>query len=119
MAKTDKKSKDILKPTVKPKPLYAIAPWSCVHYPDRSEIEAYVEAAGDWEIIAEVRQTAHVAAEATANFIIRVVNDYEKTQHLINEMTAALENCLECEGLNWSAEHDAEVALRRAKQASE
>jgi hypothetical protein len=41
-----KKAKAATTTVTKTKPLYAIAPWSCVNYPDRSEIQAYVEAAG-------------------------------------------------------------------------
>jgi hypothetical protein len=102
-----------------PKPAYTFEPWSCVHRDEKSEIEAYVMATGKREIIAETRATFGSTAEAVAEFIVRAVNDIDKREHLINEMTAALEMCLECEGpLDWSAEHDAEVSLRHAKLRS-
>jgi len=78
-------------------------------------IEAYVEAAGDWQSVAEVRQTAFIDAEATAQFIVRAINDYEKNKISIEELMNALELCLTCSGLTWEAEHDAEIALARAR----
>lgn len=115
MPKAHKKPKAVTKAASKTKPLYAIAPWSCVHHPDHSEIQTYVEAAGDWQTIADVRHTGGFTAETMANFIIRVVNDYEATQHLIDDMIGALETCLECKALDWAAEHDVEIVLRRAR----
>lgn len=105
-------------PVAKTKPLYAVAPWSYRHYPDRCEIEAYVEASGDWETIVEIRQTAFIDAEVTATFIVHVVNDRERMQNLINEMAAALELCIESKGLTWAAEQAVDVCLSRAKQGS-
>lgn len=97
------------------KPLFTFEPWSCIHQSGKSQIEAYVAASGRREVIAETLPTPGSSAEAVAEFIVRAINDIDKREHLINEMEAALEICLECEGLNWSAEHDAEVALRHAK----
>ena len=113
MPKADKKPKA----AAKPKPLYALAPWSCRRAADHMAIEAYVEAAGDWQKVAQVRQTAFIDAEATANFIVRAVNDYEKNRFSIDELMSALELCLECEGISWEAEHDAEIALARSRAA--
>ena len=97
------------------KPPYTFEPWLCVHGPEKSQIEAYIMATGKREVIAEAVPTAGNTAEEVAEFIVRTVNDIEKRELLINEMLSALEICLECEGLNWSAEHDAEVAERHAK----
>lgn len=72
-------------------------------------------AAGGWETIAKIEQTAGVDAEATANFIAKAVNDYEKTQSLVDELVAALEPCVACGGLSWEAEHDADMALAHAR----
>ena len=101
----------------KNRPLFAVAPWSTKHEATRSTIEAYVEITGDWETVAEVNDDAGIDAEATANFIARVVNEHEKQKELISQMVAALELCLECKGMTWEAEHDASIALQRAKQA--
>jgi hypothetical protein len=35
---------------------------------------------------------------------------------LILDLIAALELCLECEGLTWEAEHDATIMVARAKR---
>jgi hypothetical protein len=99
------------------KKLYTLAPWSCRHFPDHSEIEAYVAAAGDWQTIADVRQTAGSSAEEMANFIAHVVNNHDKLIDLLDDMISALEACLACKGLEWSAEYDADIILRRAKAA--
>jgi hypothetical protein len=50
-----------------------------------------------------------------ANFIIRVVNDYEATQRLIDDMIGALETCLEYKALDWAAEHEVDIVLRHAR----
>lgn len=107
MPKNDKKTKTKL--------AYTIEPWSCVHRSGRSQIEAYVMAAGKRAIVAETFATAGHTAETLAEFIVLAVNSLAGRENLIDEMEAALEICLECGGLNWSAEHDAELALRHAK----
>ena len=43
------------------------------------------------------------------------IDDLEKLRPLIDEMIAALELCLECEGLTWEAEQAADTVVRRAK----
>jgi hypothetical protein len=99
------------------KALYAISPWSCRRQPDGAVvvIEAYVEAAGDWQPIAVVKQTAFIDAERTAAFIAKAVNDYGSNRTLIAEMAAALTLCLKCSGLTWEAEHEAEILIARAR----
>jgi hypothetical protein len=91
-----------------------IQPWSCVHQEGKSQIEAYVMATGRREVLAEILPTSGHSAEQMAEFIVKAVNGLEHRECLINEMKAALEICLESEGLNWAAEHDAEIVLRRA-----
>jgi hypothetical protein len=90
-------------------------PWSCQHHPGYSEIEAYIEAFGPRKIVVEVRATAGVEARAVTRFIVEAVNGYARTRQLAGEMMAALETC-QGESLGWSAEHDAEVVLRRARE---
>ncbi len=96
-------------------PRHTLAPWSCNHFAERSEIEAYVEGTGRREIIAEIKETAGVDAELVAGFIARAVNDYEKNQTLMRQMIAALEQCLTC-NLSWEAEHEADILVRRAEE---
>lgn len=89
-------------------------PWSCEHEDGKSRVEAYNAATGQRETVLETYATSGHSAEAIAEFITQAVNNFDKREQLINEMQAALEICLECDGLNWAAEHDADVALRRA-----
>jgi hypothetical protein len=42
-------------------------------------------------------------------------DELEKLRPLIDEMIAALELCLECEGLTWEAEQAADTVVRRVK----
>ena len=35
-------------------PLALTLPWSCTHFGDQSEIEAYIPATGRWEVIADI-----------------------------------------------------------------
>jgi hypothetical protein len=95
---------------------YTLMPWSCNHYPERSEIVAYLPNTGKHEVIADICDGAGIDAEALAGLITRAVNSYEKNDDMIVQMTAALELCLECEEcLSWEAEHEAQAVLRRAK----
>ena len=60
------------------KSAYTLLPWSCTHYPNHSEIEAYLLAAGDRQTIAKIHDATGVDAEHLAEFIVRAVNAYEK-----------------------------------------
>jgi hypothetical protein len=90
-----------------------IQPWSCVHQEGKSQIQAYVMATGQHEVLAEIASVPGYTAEAMAEFIVNAVNNFDKRERLIEEMKSALETCLESGGLNWAAEHDADVVLRR------
>jgi hypothetical protein len=94
---------------------YVIQPWSCNHQPGKSQIAAYNKEIGQRVIIAETCETPGLTAEGMAEFIIASINSLEKRENLIDQMESALEICLECGGLNWAAEHDAEIVLRRAR----
>ena len=97
---------------------YLFLPWACKHYPDRSEIQAYLPGR-DWETIAEVPVNPGVDAELIAGFIMRVVNGHEKGHDLISQMAAALELCLACEGkIAREAEQEARVLVARARQSN-
>jgi hypothetical protein len=104
--KAEKKSKTQASATIQP--------WSCIHQDSKSQIEAYVMATGNREILAEVFPSPGHSAESIAEFIVHAVNEFEKRERLIDSMQAALEICLECKGLAWEAEHDVEIVLRRA-----
>lgn len=73
MAKTKAKwepppTGDILKRKVHP-----FHPWDVQHHPYHSEIEAYNEITGVWEIIAEIKGLNHVAV---AEFIAALANGH-------------------------------------------
>ena len=116
MPKTDKKPDAATAATPKIKPLFNVQPWSCIHKPGvSSKIEAYIEAAGDWQTVATVQQTAFLDAERTADFIANAVNEFGDSRELIGEMASALDLCLECE-LTWEAEREAEILAERARK---
>lgn len=90
-------------------------PWSCQHYRTRSVLRARHDANGPWFPVAEIRASADVNPRATARFLAACVNSHATQQRLISELTAVLETCLDCQGLDWAAEHDAEVVLGRVR----
>lgn len=55
--------------------LHSIQPWDFQHQPDHSEIEAYVEITGKWEIIADIKGINHVAI---AEFIVTLANEHNR-----------------------------------------
>ncbi len=61
---------DILK-----RKMHSIHPWEVQHHPDFSEIEAYSELTGDWEIIAVIKTINHVAI---ATWISALANEYNR-----------------------------------------
>jgi hypothetical protein len=101
------------------KPLYTVEPWSYTQCDGKTHIEAYVIASGKRAIVAEIFSIKGHSAEDMAEFIIQAINNLDKEEVLINDLVVALEMCLECENghLDWSAEHDGEVALRHAKES--
>jgi hypothetical protein len=103
-------------PAVPLRQLYTAAPWVARHRRDRSEIEAYVEAVGDWTILTEIGDAAGVDAEATAEFIVRAVNAYDVNRALIGALASALRTCLDSGESGWQTRYDAEIAVRKAEQ---
>jgi hypothetical protein len=120
MPKASKKQKNeaAIQSVTKFRALHNLEPWACVHHTDHSEIEAYVMAKGDWETVAEVKQTAYLDAVETATFIAKVVNEYEQNQKLVADLVSALELCLKCDGLTWEAEQEAEIVITRSRKLS-
>lgn len=92
-------------------------PWACRHYPDVSEIEAYADDTGQKKIIAETFNAPYCNAQANAEHIVRTINQCAKMRELIADMLTALEMCLECEGLTWEAEQEADIMCTKAKNA--
>jgi len=91
----------------------ATTPWACQHSDDASAIDAYIEGVGEWATIARTQPVDGVNPQEIAEQIIRAVNLYEKQQSMLAEMVMTLKLCLECEGITWEAEHDAEILINR------
>jgi len=79
--------------------LLSSLPWACTHFGEESEIEAHVEATGKWETIADVHPFMGFDGEDIASFILRAVNNYEKTQTLFPKIKSLLDLCLQAETL--------------------
>lgn len=94
----------------------ATTPWACRRQKDGAAIDAYIEGLGEWATVATTVPVATLDPQAVAEQIIRAVNAYENDQELLNEMAAALELCLACDGISWEAEHDAEITLNRYRR---
>jgi hypothetical protein len=107
------------KPTreAKNRPFYSIHPWECQHQRDQSEIRAYVEASGNWETVAVIRQTTGANAEAMAQFICYLINDNQKNKSLLLDAMEALESCLEESKLTFASEQAADSVFRRIKES--
>lgn len=81
-------------------------------------IEGYFPALGNWVVMAEAHDTPQLSASDVAKLIVGAINRKEQND-VFDELVAALKLCLECDGLSWEAEHDAEIALRRAGEKPE
>jgi hypothetical protein len=93
---------------------YSGPPWTCEHYPDRSEIKAMHQTAGPAVLI--IPQTATNNAREISEMLVSVANERIAYIGLIQQMKAALAICLENNGINWEAEHDADICMRRAEE---
>ena len=76
--------------------------------------EAYSPALKGWAVVAEGKDTAELSGRDVAALIVGTMNWKKENNDVFDELTAALEACLDCERLDFTAEHDAEVALRKA-----
>lgn len=110
MPRTSKRLKPIIE-----KSILATKPWSCTNFGEQSEIDAYIDSTDTWETIATIQSAAGIDAEDIASFIVHAVNNYEKTQRLIQKMKMALELCLENEAIGKDVEQQIEVALKEIK----
>jgi hypothetical protein len=80
-------------------------------------VEAYSPALKGWAIVAEGKDTAELLAHDVAALIASAVNGNREDEELIEELAAALQACLGYDGrLDFSAEMDADQALRKAGQ---
>jgi hypothetical protein len=93
---------------------YPTTEWSCKHYPDHSEIEAYN---GEGRVsFAHLPQTPGLSPRGMAEYIVALANLFALNQSALKQMKAALELCVEDRNISWAAEHEAEIALIYARQ---
>ena len=76
-------------------------------------IDAFVEKAGEWLTIVTIENHAAIEPARIAEQIIRAVNHEETFRALLDDMAIALESCLACDRLDFTAEHDGEITLSR------
>jgi len=107
MPKIAKKLKPIYE-----KSILATTPWSCTNFGQQSEIDIYIEATGKWETVADIHTVADIDAEDIASLIVHIVNNYKKTQRLIQKMKATLELCLTAKELNEHVKRQIESDLK-------
>jgi hypothetical protein len=81
-------------------------------------VEAYSPALKSWAVVAEGKDIADLSGRDVAALIVDAVNGRKSNEEVREELVAALEACLDCDGLDFTAEHDAEVALRKAGKGS-
>jgi hypothetical protein len=95
---------------------YMVQPWEYRNSGDQTEIMAYVEASGAWEVVAVVQPTSGASAEALAAYITAIVNQQQRRQDLLQDAMHALELVME-DGLNFSSEQAVEHALHNIKKS--
>lgn len=88
-------------------------PWAIHNQKDGSNIDAYIDAIGEWATIARTMPVEGVNPQEVAEQIIHAVNNYEKQEAMLGEMVMTMKLFLECDGISWEAEHDADILLRR------
>jgi hypothetical protein len=94
---------------------YRSRPWRCIQSGDECALSAFVEASGEWETVAIVQPTSGADAKSLANFILRVVNDWNEHDDLFQAASEALEAVLQ-EGLTFSTEQEVESMVERLKR---
>ena len=100
----------------KSRTVYAIHPWECRHHQYHSDILAYVEASGEWEVIAVIRPSSGLGAEAMATYITDLINDTRQNHNILQAARDALEACLEEDGLTFSSEQTVDRVMARLKK---
>jgi len=99
----------------KPINFYSIHPWVIQHQSEYSQIEAYVEASGEWEIILNVRSTSGASHITMAEYILSIVHEHQKKQCALQDAMNALE-LVQNDGLTFSSEQAMERAITNIKK---
>lgn len=94
---------------------YSVHPWQCRHNKGNSEIQAYVEASGEWETVAIVNPTSGVSTECLANYICNLINKDREHNILLIDAMNTLELFLTEEQRTFTSEQAAESIVARIK----
>lgn len=106
-------------PARKPRCYYTVHPWQCLHNKDNSEIQAYVEASGEWETVAVVNPTSGASAESLAHYICNLINKDREHNILLIDAMNTLELFLTEERRSFTSEQAAESLVARIKSKVE
>ncbi|SHK84257.1 hypothetical protein SAMN05444159_4334 [Bradyrhizobium lablabi] len=109
------KNKKAKCPPKQSRQFYAAHPWECRHHEAHSDIAAYVEASGEWEMILTVHPTSGASAEVVAAYIAAIINEHQSKADLLQEAMTALELCLEEDRLTFTSEQAADRVVMRIK----
>jgi len=71
MSKATSKTKNIAEKIT----IVSTKPWTCTHFGNTSEIDAFNKNTGEWETLAVVQKFANFDAEDIADFIVHAVNN--------------------------------------------
>ncbi|MDE2029554.1 MAG: hypothetical protein KGI97_03215 [Alphaproteobacteria bacterium] len=91
--------------------LLSTLPWNCTSFGEESEIEAHAEAEGRWVTIADVHPFMEFDGEEIASFILRAVNNHEKTQSLLPKIRSVLDLCQKNKALPPAVKKEIDTAL--------
>lgn len=109
------KSSKATSPVSSLRQFYAAHAWQCRHKKTRSDIEAYVEASGEWETIITVHPTSGASAETLANYVASIMNEHQSRIDLLQDALTALDLCLEGDRLTFTSEQAADRAATRIR----
>lgn len=90
----------------------ATLPWTCTHFGDTSEIEAFAPGTGTWETVADVRTVGDCDAEDLAAFIIQAVNSCNATGKQLRDLADILRDCLRGKSISDAARRRANDVLQ-------
>lgn len=94
------------------------APWTCVDMMSGgSMIHGFVDSDGEWKMIGHITGQKGVNAKATAEFILRLVNDHDQTVIALRSALSAIKELIECAGktISWAAEQESEIAEKKIR----
>jgi len=94
----------------------ALLEWRPLYFRSHAELEAYNMVSGMRQVVAEVLPGQGVNPSSVADYMANSLNDAAALNELVQHMALALEHCMTTGALDWAAEHEADIMLRRAKK---